>query len=104
MIDCARPASFFSLDGPVGPGRRNDPRDVIKVQSLLGNGDLGSFGRYQGPQGTLQDEDVDGIKSWQSRNRLRVDGVLNPGGETIRSLRKSMAAWATKSWSGASPS
>ncbi|MEO5338820.1 MAG: hypothetical protein H7841_18350, partial [Magnetospirillum sp. WYHS-4] len=74
----------------VGPGRRNDPRDVIKVQSLLGNGDLGSFGRYQGPLGTLQDEDVDGIKSWQGRNRLRVDGVLDPGGETIRSLRKSM--------------
>ncbi|MEO5338031.1 MAG: hypothetical protein H7841_14235, partial [Magnetospirillum sp. WYHS-4] len=44
-----REDSFFSLDGPVGPGRRNDPRDVIKVQSLLGNGDLGSFGRYQGP-------------------------------------------------------
>ncbi|MEO5338336.1 MAG: hypothetical protein H7841_15820 [Magnetospirillum sp. WYHS-4] len=29
--------SFFSLDAPVGPGKPNRPRDVIKVQSLLGN-------------------------------------------------------------------
>jgi hypothetical protein len=74
----------------VGPDRRNDPRDVIKVQTLLGNRDLGSFGRFQGPLGILQEEDVEGIKAWQSRNRLKVDGYLNPAGETIRSMRKSM--------------
>jgi hypothetical protein len=85
-----RPDSFFSLGGPVSPGKRNDPRDVIKVQTLLGNADRGSFGRFQGPLGILQDADVEGIKDWQSRNRLTVDGFLNPAGETIRSMRKSM--------------
>lgn len=33
---------------------------------------------------------MEGIKDWQSRNRLKVDGFLNSAGETIRPMRKSM--------------
>lgn len=33
----------------------------------------------------------DGIKSYQRANKLRVDGIMKPDGETMRSLHKTLA-------------
>ncbi|NKB21466.1 MAG: hypothetical protein GKS01_13305 [Alphaproteobacteria bacterium] len=77
------------LKGPVGQGAQNNPEDVFVVRHLI---------RVAGGKEideTKDDPDADGffdsdldeeIHDFQEKNGLRVDGVLNPGGETERNI------------------
>lgn len=81
---------FFDLDGSVGPQQANEPQDVIKVETALGNTGHFDLAKRGGPTGYFGLGLGQGIKSYQSANKLKQDGILNPGGPTISSLNKSV--------------
>jgi len=73
----------FSLTDSVGMEGKNSRRDVAKVETLLGL--LGEINLREtdgvtGFAGARLDES---IRKFQKRNKLKVDGQINPGGETI---------------------
>lgn len=76
----------LSLDGSVGRRGRNRRRDVAKVETLLDRtGDL-DLDRTGGPTGYFGSPQEDGIRRFQRRNGLKVDGLVNPKGPTLASL------------------
>jgi hypothetical protein len=79
---------FFTLGAPVGPGQPNRREDVIKVETILGNTGHHDLARTDGPLGYWGDRQEKAVKSWQEQNRLKIDGLLNPGGPTITSLKQ----------------
>lgn len=87
-----RPSSFdedfFTLGAPVGPDQPNRREDVIKVETILGNTDHHDLARTDGPLGYWGEGQEKAVKSCQEQNRLKIDGVLNPGGPTITSLKQ----------------
>lgn len=91
----SRPAGsrgdLFSLSGPVGPEAANERNDVIRAQILLGHtGDL-DLDRLAGPTGWPGGELVRGLRRYQRRKGLAVDGVMLPDGETIKALQDDLA-------------
>jgi len=86
-LDQLYPDGPFALRQPVGPYKPNQQGDVAKVQSLLHDAGYVNANETAGPTGiyspVLLDEP---IKRFQQDNNLTVDGVLEPGGETIGAL------------------
>ena len=81
---------WFNLDGEVGLGRMNKRADLVKVESLLANsGDLDLFD-VGGPTGYGLYTVEDGLKKYQSRNGLQVDGWMKPGGPTITKMKEQL--------------
>lgn len=78
---------LFRFTGAVGPEAANTRDDVIRAQILLGQTgdlDLGSLG---GPTGWPGGELTRGLKRYQRRKGLTVDGLMLPDGETITALQ-----------------
>ncbi|PJI39609.1 peptidoglycan-binding domain-containing protein [Ferrovibrio sp.] len=78
---------IFNLTGAIGPEAANARDDVIRAQILLGESgdlDLGSLG---GPTGWPGSELTRGLKRYQRRKGLTVDGLMLPDGETIHALQ-----------------
>ena len=79
------------LRGVVDRAARVDEDDTLQTKSALGE-----LGYYKLPGYGLTaypDEPMfDGIKKYQRDNKLRVDGVMKPGGETENSLNQKLAA------------
>ncbi len=76
----------------VGMEGRNNRRDVAKVESLfgrLGELNLAETDGVTGFAGARLDE---AIRRFQRRNQLKVDGQVNPGGETITTTGAVLAA------------
>ena len=72
---------FFSVDSPVTSMSDMGSPDVIKTQNALA--DLGHF--------NTQVPDVGkGLKNFQAENGLKVDGIMNPGGETENALGQAL--------------
>lgn len=87
MVDPGDPR--FRLDllsAPVGDGGHNDRLDVAKVESLLGAHGYLDLAKTEGPTGYAGVRLTDAVKRFQKDNDLKVDGRLNPGGETIGAL------------------
>jgi len=86
---------IFALSDAIGPRRRNDRADVFKVETLLAN--TGDHDLEDGPTGYAGAGLDNAIRAYQKRRDLAVDGVLEPGGETIaaldRELRPRMGGW-----------
>lgn len=81
---------WFKLDGDVGLGRANKRADLVKVESLLANsGDL-DLSDIGGPTGYGLYTVEDGVKKYQRRNGLDVDGWMRPGGPTISKMEKQL--------------
>ena len=81
---------WFKLDGEVGLGRANKRADLVKVESLLANsGDL-DLSEIGGPTGYGLYTVEDGVKKYQSRNGLKVDGWMKPGGPTISKMKEQL--------------
>jgi hypothetical protein len=92
----ARPFSLpatgdlFRIAGAVGPEAANARDDVIRAQILLGRTgdlDLDSLG---GPTGWPGSELTRGLRRYQRRKGLTVDGLMLPDGETITALQKDL--------------
>jgi hypothetical protein len=80
--------SWFDLADTVGLGRMNGRRDVFKVESILADaGDL-DFAGTNGPSGYGQYTLDDGVRKYQKRNGLKVDGWLRPDGPTVTKMRE----------------
>ncbi len=78
---------LFRLADAVGPEAANAREDVIRAQILLGQSgdlDLDSLG---GPTGWPGGELTRGLKRYQRRKGLTVDGLMLPDGETINALQ-----------------
>jgi hypothetical protein len=82
---------WFDLEDWVGPGRPSRRADVAKIEGILaGSGDY-SLARTQGPTGWWGLALDEGIRAYQRRNGLAVDGALRPDGPTIRHMRDAFA-------------
>lgn len=79
------------LSGPVGKNGKNDRFDVAKVESLLGAHDYLDLDATGGPTGYAGTRLDRATRRFQKDNNLRVDGRLNPDGETIRALAQAAA-------------
>lgn len=80
--------SFFTLGASVGPDQPNQPEDVIKVETILGNTGDHDLVRTDGPTGFWSPDKENAVRSWQAKNGLKVDGLLKPNGPTITSLKQ----------------
>ncbi len=79
---------WFDLADTIGLGRMNGRRDVFKVESILADaGDL-DFAGTNGPAGYGQYTLDDGVRKFQKRNGLKVDGWLRPDGPTVTKMRE----------------
>ncbi len=99
-----RPVSL-PLTAPVGPTNlpktQNLPDDVGRVEGALGRaGILG--GKRQRP--VFDTRLQTGVRDFQRQKGLRVDGLLNPGGPTIKALGRVLARPPLKGLSGAAVS
>ncbi|MFN8703505.1 MAG: hypothetical protein ACK5X0_15470 [Rhodospirillales bacterium] len=80
--------SWFDLADTVGLGRMNGRRDVFKVESILADaGDL-DFAGTNGPAGYGLYTLDDGVRKYQKRNGLKVDGWLRPDGPTVTKMHE----------------
>jgi peptidoglycan hydrolase-like protein with peptidoglycan-binding domain len=74
------------LHASVGRFGRNRRRDVAKVEALLDRTDDLDLDRTGGPTGYFGAPQEEGIKRFQRRKGLEVDGLINPKGPTLASL------------------
>lgn len=79
---------FFSglLDGPIGNNKDNHPDDVRKTKRNLKNAGYMDEDDQEMESPFITRRMDTGIKSFQRDNGLKVDGIMNPGGETERGL------------------
>lgn len=81
---------LFRITGAIGPEAANARDDVIRAQILLGESgdlDLDSLG---GPTGWPGGELTRGLKRYQRRKGLTIDGLMLPDGETIKALQSDL--------------
>ncbi|MBI3503428.1 MAG: peptidoglycan-binding protein [Proteobacteria bacterium] len=83
---------WFELAGPTGWGFDTRRADAIKVESILANsGDL-DLTTTDGPTGYWGAATDAGLRRYQKRNGLKVDGWLQPDGPTIAHMRDTLGA------------
>ena len=73
---------------PVGEKGKNDRRDVAKVETMLGRTGALNLKKTDGPTGYWGERTNEATRAFQKQHGLKVDGRINPGGETIRTLAK----------------
>lgn len=81
---------MFRLNKSVRSDASVDLNDVIKIKSaLIGLGDYESDDKHFSP---YPDQKLfNAVKDFQRKNNLRVDGVLNPDGETQEKIKSELA-------------
>lgn len=84
------PGGWFDLEDWVGPGHPSGRGDIAKLEGILANSGDYSLERTQGPTGYWGLALDQGIRAYQKRNGLAVDGVLRPGGPTIRHMESAL--------------
>lgn len=88
-------ARLFDLSGAVGIEQANRRADVFKLQTLLyREGYLDAAGPADGWGGDWTNRDDYALRRFQRDNGLEIDGVAQPGGETISAFRDFYAALA----------
>ena len=70
----------FKLFSTLASNSDSDPRDVRNVKSFLGNN---GFIKKQNEYDQYPDSELfGGIRKFQRKNGLKIDGVIKPNGET----------------------
>jgi peptidoglycan hydrolase-like protein with peptidoglycan-binding domain len=88
-LDALHPDGPFELRDPVGAYKPNRQGDVAKVQALLHDTGHLDANETDGPTGIYSRALLDApIRAFQKDHGLKVDGILNPGGETIGKLQE----------------
>lgn len=81
----------FKLHGRVDRSTSVDERDTLQTKSALG--ELGYYKLPRYGMTPYPDEPMfDGIEAYQRTNKLYVDGVMKPGGETERTIKRGLEA------------
>ncbi|WP_374634194.1 peptidoglycan-binding protein [Ferrovibrio sp.] len=76
------------IHGSIGKTNgRNRPGDVFKLQTLLHKLGYRDAAGTDGPTGYLGSFDHEPVMAFQRDHGLKPDGMLEPGGETIRALQ-----------------
>lgn len=83
------------LASSVGDSGQNSRRDVAKTEQLLGKAGALDLKKTDGPTGYWGTRTSDATKVFQKQHGLKVDGQINPNGETILALGK-LAGQAVK--------
>ena len=83
---------FFSglLKGSVGNNMDNDPQDVWTAKNNLKNAGYMEDDAQEIESPFITRKMDEGIKAFQHDKNLKVDGIMNPGGETERGLFESL--------------
>ncbi len=79
---------WFDLADTVGLGRMNGRRDVFKVESILADAGDVDFAGTNGPAGYGHYTLDDGVRKYQKRTGLKVDGWLRPESSSITCWRR----------------
>ncbi|WP_051609955.1 peptidoglycan-binding domain-containing protein [Terasakiella pusilla] len=82
--------NLFDVGSTVSSSTNINPDDVVKTKSALnavGNYEIPSFGITDIPDNQM----IDGLKSFQQENGLKVDGVMKPSGPTATTLGQTLA-------------
>lgn len=82
---------LFDVGSTVSSSTNINPDDVVKTKSALkvvGNYKVPSFGITDIPDNQM----IDGLKSFQQENGLKVDGVMKPSGPTATALGQTLAS------------
>ena len=74
------------IEKPVGPDAPNRRPDVAKVDTFLDRTGHLDLARTEGPTGYFGSRVDQGIRGFQKDNALKVDGLINPDGETLQRL------------------
>tara|TARA_R110001606_G_C15401097_1_gene653014 strand:- start:6931 stop:8520 length:1590 start_codon:yes stop_codon:yes gene_type:complete len=75
-----------ALGQSVGVQGKNQRPDVAKAETMLGKAGALDLKKTDGPTGYWGMRTEDATKRFQKQQGLKVDGQMNPGGETIRKL------------------
>ena len=86
----------FRLRQSVGMEGRSDRRDVAKVENLLGRTRDLNLAETDGVTGFVGQRLDEAIRRFQKRQGLKVDGHVNPGGETVSTFGAVLAASENK--------
>ena len=76
----------FRIRDSVGMEGMNSRRDVAKVESLLGRAGALDLAETDGVTGFFGARADEAVKKFQKDHGLRVDGLINPNGPTLRTL------------------
>lgn len=81
------PGFQSAITTPVGNGKNSNPLDILHIRKILKH-----LGRHNGDtELEFIDHGLDrSIRKFQHDEGLRVDGILNPGGETERALNRAL--------------
>ncbi len=91
-VDGGAGGGWFDLEDWVGPDHPSRRTDIAKLEAILANSGDYSLERTQGPTGYWGLALDKGIRAYQKRNGLAVDGVLRPRGPTIRHMEDAFGA------------
>jgi len=87
QLDISNP---FVLSGPVRGSGKNNRTDVGKVEALLRLAGVFDVDATDGPTGYYGTRLKEAISSFQKNRGLKVDGAVNPGGETLKALGQTL--------------
>ena len=80
----------FSTGRPISPSSPNNVNDALKLKNSLNK--LGYYPTpKEGMQGFADNQMFDGVKAFQKKHGLAVDGVVKPGGETERKINQKLS-------------
>ncbi len=88
IADIKKPATLSSSVGDRGTNKR---RDVAKVEKMLGDAGTLDLKKTDGPTGYWGMRTSDATKAFQKKNNLKIDGQINPAGETVKKLGQVLA-------------
>jgi len=83
--------SLFQTRAGIGLDDVNGQVDVAKSETLLEQAGVYDLMHLKGPTGLFSYDKLDAIKDFQTDNDLKVDGVIKPNGETMRTLKVQLA-------------
>lgn len=82
--------NFFSVGNTISQSSNTQPDDVLRTKTALAQ-----TGDYKVPDFGITDIPdmgmIDGLKKFQQKNGLKVDGIMKPGGPTEAKLGETMA-------------
>jgi len=78
---------WFKTRAGVGLDDVNGEFDVAKTETLLEQTGVLDLAGTKGPTGIFSYGKQDAIKNFQAGNKLQIDGVIKPNGETMRALK-----------------
>ncbi|HUT50638.1 MAG TPA: peptidoglycan-binding domain-containing protein [Alphaproteobacteria bacterium] len=81
------PTDTLEIKAGIGEGRRNRRPDVAKIETLMDTLGEHDASPTDGPTGFLNTRLEEDLQRFQARNGLTVDGIVDPGGETLREIQ-----------------